>query len=179
MSKTYSFENQHDDEEILYVFRHHSVTMRRGLIGLLAMMILGFTPITIWPTNSDLLWLALVGLLIGALHMFYEWIAWYYSIYIITDQRFVQIKQKGLFNRSIVGVGLNKIQNVNSQIAGIQQTVLGFGTIVIQTFVGDLVLEKIRHPQEIQTRLTKVIKQHGHQEAQETEGQEAHASQEE
>ncbi len=170
MNKKHSFEGQHDDEKILEVFRRHPITMRRGLIGLLLLMLLGFIPVTIWPTNLDLLWLVLGGLILGSLYMFYEWISWYYSIYIITDQRFVQVGQKGLFNRTIVDLGLDKIQNVNSQIAGLQQTMLGFGTIIIQTFVGDLVLEKIHHPQEIQTRLIKVIKKHGHQEAEETEG---------
>jgi len=170
MSKNYSFDGQHDDEEILDMFRHHPVAMRKGLIGLLVMMMIGFLPVTIWPTNLSLLWLVLVGLMLGALFMFREWIGWYYSIYLITDQRFVQVEQKGLFNRTIVDLGLDKIQNVNSQISGLQQTMLGFGTIVIQTFVGDLVLEKIHHPQEIQTRLIKVIKQYGHQEAEESEG---------
>ncbi len=170
MGKNYSFDGQHDDEEILDMFRHHPVAMRKGLIELLVMMTIGFIPITIWPTNLSLLWVVLAGLVLGALFMFVEWIGWYYSIYLITDQRFVQVKQKGLFNRTIVDLGLDKIQNVNSQISGLQQTMLGFGTIVIQTFVGDLVLEKIHHPQEIQTRLIKVIKQYGHQEAEESEG---------
>jgi len=170
MGKNYSFDGQHEDEEILDMFRHHPVAMRKGLIELLVMMTIGFIPVTIWPTNLNLLWVVLAGLVLGALLMFVEWIGWYYSIYLITDQRFVQVKQKGLFNRTIVDLGLDKIQNVNSQISGLQQTMLGFGTIVIQTFVGDLVLEKIHHPQEIQTRLIKVIKQYGHQEAEESEG---------
>lgn len=144
--------------------------MRKGLIGFLIMIVLGLLPVTIWPTNLNLLWLVLVGFIFGMLLLFYQWIGWYYSIFLLTDQRFVQISQKGLFDRSIVDLGLDKIQNVNSKIAGLEQTMLGFGTIVIQTFVGDLVLEKIHHPQEIQTRLIKVIKEYGHQEAEEIEG---------
>lgn len=170
MAKSYSFEGQHEDEEIILVFRHHPVMMRKGLIGLLVLMVIGFLPVTIWPTNLQLLWLVLVGFILGSLYMFYEWISWYYSIYIITDQRLVQISQKGLFNRSIVDIGFNKIQSVNSQTAGLQQTLLGFGTIIVQTIVGDLVLDKIHHPQDIQTRLIKVIKKYGHQEAEEFEG---------
>ena len=171
MSKSHSFDGQHEDEEILDVFRHHPVVMRKGLIGLLVLMMIGFLPVTIWPTNLNLLWLVLIGLILGLLFMFYEWIGWYYSIFIITDQRFLQITQKGFFNKSVVDLGLNKIQNVNYQIAGMQQTMLAFGTIIIQTFMGDLVLDNIHHPEEIQTKLIKVIKKYGHQEIEEVEDQ--------
>ena len=89
--------------------------------------------------------------------MFYFWIGWYYSVIIITDQRLVQMNQKGLFNSSVVDVGLDKIQNINFQIGGFAATILKFGTIVIQTFVGDLVIEQVHHPQKIQERLVKII----------------------
>ena len=113
MAKSYSFDGQHDDEEIILMFRRHPVVMRKGLIGLLIMVVVGLLPVTIWPTNLNLLWLALVGFILGGLLLFYQWIGWYYSIFLLTDQRFVQISQKGLFNRSIVDVGLDKIQNIN------------------------------------------------------------------
>ena len=60
----------------------------------------------------------------------------------------------------MVDLGLDKIQNVNFQIGGFQQTILGSGTIVVQTFVGDLVLENIHHPQEIQESLIKAVKEY-------------------
>ena len=116
------------------------------------MMLLGFLPVTIWPTNLNLLWLVLTGLVLGSLYLFYEWIGWYYSIFILTDQRFLQITQKGFFNKSVVDLGLSKIQNVNYQIAGLQQTMLAFGTIVIQTFMGDLVLDNIIIPKKYKRR---------------------------
>jgi uncharacterized membrane protein YdbT with pleckstrin-like domain len=162
MARNFTFDGQHEDEEIIHVFRHHPIVMRKGLIGFLIFIVVGFLPVTIYPENLNLLWLVLAGFVLGALYMFYAWISWYYSIYIITDQRFVQISQKGLFHRTIVDLGLDKVQNINSQIAGLQQTLLSFGTIIIQTYVGDLVLENIHHPQDIQTKLIKVIKKHGY-----------------
>jgi hypothetical protein len=83
-------------------------------------------------------------------------------VFIVTDQRLIQISQKGLFNRSVVDIGLDKIQNINYQINGVQETLLGFGTILVQTFVGDLVMDNIHHPQEVQEKIVKIIKQLGY-----------------
>ena len=156
-----AFEGQHDDEEVLEVYRHHPVVLRKGLYGMLIMTTLGLIPSAIWPERTELLWAILGGFLLGLLAFFYAWIGWYFSIFIITDQRFIRIKQKGLFSRSVIDLGLDKIQNVNYQIGGLQQTLLKFGTIVVQTFVGDLTLEKMPHPQHIQEALIRTIKDSG------------------
>lgn len=152
------FEAQHDDEEVLEVFKQHPVVLRKGLYAVLGGTLLGMIPVTIWPTELQYLWGIPIGLGIGLLIFMYYWIGWYFTVFIITDQRFIRIIQKGLFNRNVVDLGLDKIQNVNYQISGFQQTVLKFGTIVIQTFVGDLVLEKIHHPDQIQESLIGIIK---------------------
>lgn len=157
------FESQHDDEEVLEVFRQHPVVLRKGLYGFLILTTLGLVPVSIWPEQLEYLWAIPAGAVLGAIVLFYFWIGWYFTLFIITDQRFIRILQKGLFNRNVVDLGLDKIQNVNYQVSGLQQTLLKFGTIVVQTFVGDLVLEKIHHPQEVQESLIRIIKQSGNQ----------------
>jgi uncharacterized membrane protein YdbT with pleckstrin-like domain len=161
MSKKSTFEGQHDDEEVLYVFRRHPIVMRKGLIAVLIGVLFGCIPILIWPLNVGYLLFTFVGGAIGGIYLFYEWIGWRFSMCILTDQRLIQITQKGLFNRSVVDIGINKIQSINYQIAGIEQTMLGFGTILVQTFVGDMVLDYIHHPAQVQGRLVKTIKELG------------------
>jgi hypothetical protein len=79
----------------------------------------------------------------------------------VTDQRLIQITQQGLFKRSVIDMGLNQIQLVNYQIAGVQETLLGFGTIMMQTFVGDLVIHEIPHPAKIQKKLLEILRKQG------------------
>lgn len=157
-----TFDGQHEDEEVLMVFRRHPVVMRHGLIAVLVGILLGFLPVTIDPLNLTLLWFIPVGLFLGGVVMFYSWIAWYYSLFIVTDQRLIQITQKGFFNQTVVDIGLDKIQNINFQVAGFQETVLGFGTILVQTFVGDMVIDQVHKPQKIQQHLVKIIKKLGY-----------------
>jgi uncharacterized membrane protein YdbT with pleckstrin-like domain len=156
------FDGQHDDETVVHVFRRHPVVMRRGLIYFLLAVLLGMIPSLIEPEYSYLFWGLAGGLLLGSIFMFFSWVGWYFTLNIVTDQRFIQISQDGLFKRSVVDIGLDKIQNINYQISGLQETVLGFGTIVVQTFVGDLVLKYIHHPARVQESLIKTIKENGY-----------------
>jgi len=155
------FEDQFDDEEVLLVFRKHPVVMRRGLIfGMLAIL-LGTVPSLFLLTITSYFLGLLGGLVLGSIIFLPSWIAWHFSVFIVTDQRLIQITQKGLFHRSVIDMGLSQIQMVNYQIAGLQETLLGFGTIMMQTLVGDLVIHDIHHPAEIQKKLLEILRQQG------------------
>lgn len=156
------FDTQHEDEEVLMVFRRHPVVMRKGLIALLIGLLFGMIPSLIWPTDLANLWFAPLGMAIGGIYLFYEWIGWYYSVFIVTDQRLLVISQKGLFRRTVSDIGLMKIQSINFEISGVQETLLGFGTILVQTFVGDLVMDHIHHPAKTQEHIVKIIKELGY-----------------
>jgi len=156
------FDTQHEDEEVLMVFRRHPVVMRKGLMSLLIGLLFGMIPSLIWPTNLANLWFAPAGMVLGSVYLFYQWVGWYYSVFIISDQRLIQITQKGFFNRGVVDIGLDKIQNINFQVSGVQETMLGFGTILVQTFVGDLIMDHIQHPARVQEHIVKIIKELGY-----------------
>jgi len=160
MSEKY-FADQFDDEEVLFVFRKHPIVMRKGLIFAMLAVLLGTVPSLIKPEYSVYFIGLACGLILGILLILPSWIGWYFSVFIITDQRLIQITQKGLFHRSVVDMGLNQIQMVNYEIDGLQATLLGFGTIVMQTFVGDLVIHEIHHPAEIQKKLLEVLRDRG------------------
>lgn len=159
-NKCMQFEGQHEDEEVLFVFRHHIVKIRKAFYMLAIPFILCSIPVLVWPENLNNLWFAFGGLALGILLFFYQWIGWYFSMFIVTNQRLRQITQKGFFNRSVIDLGLSKIQNISYNIPGFSGAMFGFGTLVVQTYVGDLYLDKIEHPQKIYDQLTSVIKQY-------------------
>ena len=155
------FDDQFDDEEVLFVFRKHPVVMRRGLIYAGLALLLGTVPSLFIPKFSVYIIGLLCGLVLSFLTMLPYWIGWHFSVFIVTDQRLIQITQKGLFHRSVVDMGLGQIQMVNYQIAGLQETLLGFGTIMMQTFVGDLIIHDVGHPAAIQKKLLQVLREQG------------------
>lgn len=157
------FDDQFDDEEVLFVFRKHPVVMRKGLVFGMLGPLLGIIPAAIRP-ELGFGWFfggLAAGTVLGLLVFAPGYIAWYFSVFIMTDQRFIQITQKGFFHRSVVDIGLNQIQMVNYEIAGLEQTVLGFGTIMMQTYLGELVIHDIHHPAKIQKRIIKILRDEG------------------
>lgn len=157
------FEDQFDDENVLFVFRKHPIVMRKGLVlGCLGPLV-GVLPAAIKPELGFSAFFGGLGagILLGLLLFFPSWIAWYYSVFIVTDQRLIQITQKGLFNRSVVDLGLNKIQSTNYEVRGLQATLLGFGTIAIQTYMGDLVVHEVHHPARVIRKLAEILRDQG------------------
>ncbi len=170
MADTYKyFADQFDDEEVLYVFRKHPVVMRKGLIiGMAAWLVgpvytlaLTYLQPDALPSIAFFFGSLVASILLGAVLFIPSWIAWYFSVFIVTDQRLIQITQKGLFSRSVVDLGLGQIQMVNYEVAGLQETLLGFGTITMQTYVGDLVIHDLHHPAKIQKKLLHILREHG------------------
>ncbi len=162
------FADQFDDEEVLFLFRKHPIVMRKALIFACAALLVGpvYTLIQIYtsatPPGMGFFLLSFVAsFVLSALIMVPKWIGWHFSVYIVTDQRFIQISQKGLFHRSVVDMELRQIQMVNYEIAGLQQTMFGFGTIIMQTIVGDLVIHEVHRPATIQKKLLEILRKNG------------------
>lgn len=153
------FEGQHGDEEVVLVFRRHPIAMRKGFYALLIPFVIASIPTLINPAELNFLFVAFGGLGVGLLLFFYHWICWYYSLFILTDQRIRQVSQSGFFGKSVIDLDVSKIQNISYNVPGLSGELFGFGTIVIQTYVGDLVLDKLHHPDKIYTTLQDVVKQ--------------------
>lgn len=163
------FADQFDDEEVLYVFRKHPIVMRKGLIiGMGAWLIgpvytlaLTYLRPNNYPSVTFFFMSLVLSILLGFLLLVPSWISWYFSVFIVTDQRLIQITQKGFFSRSVVDMGLGQIQMVNYEVSGLQETLLGFGTISMQTFVGDLIIHDLHHPAKIQKKLLQILRDNG------------------
>lgn len=163
------FDGQFDDEDVLLVFRRHPVVMRKGLIISMASWLIGPVIIVILtylepsnpPTILDFFLALIASIIVGLLILVVPWISWYFSIFIVTTQRFIQISQKGLFHSSFADMNLAQIQQVNYEIAGIQETLLGFGTIKMQTYLGELVIHDVHHPAKTQSRIVQILRDQG------------------
>jgi hypothetical protein len=157
------FEDQFDDESVLYVFHKHPIVMRKGLVlGMLGPLV-GILPAAVKPELGFGFFFGglAAGIILGLLVFFPSWISWHFSVYVITDQRFIQITQKGLFHRAVADLGLSQIQSVSYEVAGLQETLLGFGTIKMQTYVGDLVVHDVHKPSHIQKKILGILRDEG------------------
>ena len=152
------FDGQNEDEEIILVFRRHIIAMRKGFYLLLIPFVIASLPVLVWPGELMWLYVAFGGLGFGCLLFFYHWIGWYFTVFILTNQRLRQTSQSGLFGKSVIDLDISKIQNISYNVPGFTAEVFDFGTIVVQTYVGDLLLDKIHRPSLVYNTLQKAVK---------------------
>ncbi len=155
------FSDQFDDEEVLLLFRKHPVVMRRAIVVASVALLLGTLPALVKPTFEVFFGGLGLGFFLAFLIMFYSWISWNFTVFIVTNIRLIQVTQKGLWTRSVVDIGLEKIQTISFEVHGMQETLLGFGTIVVQTYVGELVIHDVHHPKKIQKRMSEILRELG------------------
>ena len=151
------FDGQREGEEVQFVFRRHFLTAKSGLIFLILMIMIGVGLTLLWPNNMMIFEVFLALILVGIFGFLYSYMLWYFSIYIVTNQRIRQISQRGLFKKSVVDLGLDKIQSISYGVNGIRAGLMGYGTIVIQTAVGDLVISMVKNSEKIYNDLQNLI----------------------
>jgi membrane protein YdbS with pleckstrin-like domain len=163
------FPDQFDDEEVLFVFHKHPIVMRKGLILGMAAWLIGpvYTMVLTYvkpdnPPSMAFFGLSLlVSILIGGLILVPSWISWHFSTFVVTNQRFLQITQKGFWHRAVADINLPQIQSINYEISGLQETLLGFGTIKLQTYLGDVTIKDVHHPAKTQKRILSILREQG------------------
>ncbi len=75
-----------------------------------------------------LLWLTFIWIL-----FFLAWTDHYLDVWIITDRRIIDIEQRGIFNREVSNLRLDRIQDITVSVKGFLPTLLSFGDLHVQT----------------------------------------------
>lgn len=153
----HDFAGQLDDERVQLVCRQHPTVLIKPTLVALAIVVVAFAPLIFWHGDMWTWWVALVGVVVAAGQLFNTWLKWYYSVYIITDQRIRSQQQRNLFRKTAIDIYLNKVQNISYNIHGLGN-LFGYGTIMLQTLVGDMVMTKIADCEEIYEELAVAVK---------------------
>jgi uncharacterized membrane protein YdbT with pleckstrin-like domain len=151
-----SFAGQREGEAVIDIVHKHPLVMRKGFYTIIVLLLISIIPMFAFK-NPDLIWLMGAALGLGLIIFFYFWIGWYFSVYIITNQRVRQVLQKGLFGKHVIDIPLKKIQNVSLKVKGFSGEVFKYGTIVLQTYVGNLVMDSIYGPEEVYNEILDTL----------------------
>lgn len=81
------------------------------------------------------------------------WTDYYLDIWVITNQRIIDIEQLGLFNRRVSAFRLDMLQDVTIEIPGLLATLIKFGNIHVQTAGDDrdFIMPGVTHPEEVKS----------------------------
>jgi len=132
------FKPKENETIVLALHRHWFVIAgKMTLISVMLMLpiilipiIIGFVP-EIYTTLS--FFFISIYILIVLLIAFIFWVDYYLDMWIVTDERIIDIEQHGLFRREISEFMLSRIQDVTVEIPNFFATVLKFGNIIVQT----------------------------------------------
>ncbi len=164
------------NERIEFVLRKHWFILAERFVGLFFVYV---APLILWkvlsagsipgiPVNVELLsrispaavsFVASGWSLIVLMKFFSFWIDHHLDTWIVTNERLIDVEQKGFFHRDIATLRLRDIQDVNIETAGIFATLLGFGTIRVQTAAEtpEFVLTNVAHPEHAKGRLLVLV----------------------
>lgn len=65
--------------------------------------------------------------------------------------------QKGLFRKTVVDLGLDKVASISMNVPGLLAGLGNYGTIIIQTAVGDLVISKVKNVKKVYDAMQNVF----------------------
>ena len=157
--------NQQPHERILFLLRRHPITFAAKIILCLFLFLLPFLlrPLMIDPL-ADPFWgplLILLGsayLLLVTVFFHALFIDYYLDIWIVTNDRIIDVHQSGLFKHTVSELDLKQVQDVTSETVGIFGTFFNYGTVRIQTAGAKqrFDFQNIAKPHEIRGKILKL-----------------------
>jgi len=135
--KNINFETQVDGEEIILLLRKHWITNVVWIFFAVLMLfapavLLDFPIISFLPARFQFISI-LMWYLLTIIFVLEKFLSWYFNVYIITDERVIDVDFYNLIYKEISDAEIEKIEDVTTVMGGVVQTLFNFGTILIQT----------------------------------------------
>lgn len=162
--------HKREKERIILLLRRHPFIIlvkiiAWGFIALLPIifyLIMGSLLVELFPTETFypmiVLFVSIYYLYIW-LFAFHSFVDYYLDAWIVTNERIVNIEQKGLFARTVSEQRLYRIQDVTSELKGFFSTLLNFGTVYIQTAAEKerFIFKQIPAPYNVARKISKIV----------------------
>jgi len=151
----FKFKEQDDKEEIILVMRPHWFTNVSWVISAIGMlmvpMLAQFLPVWGEVPLKYQAWGILFWYMITLAFCLEQFLSWYFDVYIITDERVIDIEFNNLLDKKFAETKISMIQDVSSRVAGISQTMFNYGDVRIQTAaeIPELCFEKVPNPDKV------------------------------
>jgi len=129
-----------DGEYLASVMRKHWFVLFMRLLPykilfILPLLVIFITPAThlSYATVATLIFFSSLWMLVALSVIFTIWTNYFLDIWIVTNQRIIDIEQKNLFNRQIKTLRMETVQDIQTDKVGLFQEFLDFGTLRVQT----------------------------------------------
>ncbi len=131
------FETMDNDEKVVLLLRKHWITN----VGWLIMSIILYSAPTLTqkfslfemvPENFKTVFY-LVWYLIATAYFLESFLTWFFNVYIVTDERIIDIDFYNLIYKEISDANIDKIQDATLKMGGVVRVLFNYGDVLIQT----------------------------------------------
>lgn len=134
---TIKFETQAVEEEIILLLRRHWITnipwIFLTLLMIIIPLILTIVPLLAFlPVRFRLVVIAM-WYLITLAFVFEKFLGWFFNVYIITDERILDVDFVSLTYREVSETQIEKIQDIAYKTGGFLKAIFDYGNVYIQT----------------------------------------------
>lgn len=157
------FETQEKREKIVLLLRRHVVTnVRWILITFFLLLIPTFSDFLPFfgelPLRYQSVFLLMWYLFITA-YVLEHFLSWYYNVYIITDERIVDVDFHSLMYKEVSESKIENIQDVTFVMGGFSRALFNFGTVYIQTAgeQREFDFDDVPHPDRVAKVINELI----------------------
>ncbi len=164
------FETQEEEELVKLFLRQHAITL---VAPLALVVLLAITPIVLLPIFSTFLPLPFTlpaGYVVVGTAFWYvvtfgvalmSFLRWFFNIYIVTDQRVVDIDFIHLLYKEFSEARIDRIQDIGFHSGGILATFFDFGNVTIETAgeVPNLEFNAVPKPAKVVETISKLIEE--------------------
>jgi uncharacterized membrane protein YdbT with pleckstrin-like domain len=159
-----AFELQDRDEKIILILRQHPITQLKNILFLTfgfffvpwllkVSGLIGFLP----NQFRIAFYLFMIMIFIGSL--FRSFLLWFFNVYIITDERIIDVDFLSMIYKNISTAKTENIQDVTKKSSGLMATMFDYGTILIQTSAAknEFEFDHVPHPARVAKLLNELV----------------------
>ncbi|HLN18789.1 MAG TPA: PH domain-containing protein [Patescibacteria group bacterium] len=139
----YHFKGQENNERVLLVLHRHWFDILSQFLLIISMLFLLFGSFIVLPrvfpniinniNQTFFYFIENLFFMLTWMMLYLIWVDYYFDVWIVTDNRIVNIEQKGLFSRTVSELELEKIQDITTDVKGVIPTFLNYGDLQVQT----------------------------------------------
>ncbi len=131
------FETMDNEEKVVLFLRKHWITnvpwvVTAVILFLIPSLVMGLSIFEGVPKNFLFIF-SLIWYLISTAYFLESFLTWFFNVYIVTDERIVDVDFFNLIYKEVSDASIDKIQDVTYKMGGVVRTLFNYGDVLIQT----------------------------------------------
>lgn len=157
---SFQFRGQRPNENIVLLVRQHPVYLAETLFVDILILLVPWIFFVFVAFGTVFWYVFVLSLVVAGLRFGLAWYKWYNTVMLLSNERVIALKQRGLAHREISECTLDGIQQINHKVKGILGTIFGYGDmeIVLSGSQHPFIIHNVPDPYEIQQEVLLAAK---------------------